>query len=178
MFYKDGLIDKAMYILADLKKMSRPPRGTDFLRAKCFLKLGTKFEGTARECLKEEMRLNPNNLEAGLLYNKLFPTVDLQAYSDYPDFQEIASKLSFHTMIPMRHLLNLFENANSVLSQKIPGNFVECGVAAGGSSALLGTLIAKSDSPNRLCYSFDTFCGMPAPGSEDRVNGQDAQSSC
>ena len=173
-----GLTKDAMKVLAELKSLASTPMGTDFLRAKCFLALGKKYEVTARECLKEELRLNPKNEEAELLYNELFSSVDLEAYCESPKFQAIASKLSFHTMMPMRHLLNLFENANAVLKENIPGNFVECGVAAGGSSALLGALIAESDSPNRRCYSFDTFSGMPAPGSEDRTNGQDAQSSC
>jgi hypothetical protein len=129
-YYESDLIEEAMHILSELKKKPRPPLDTDFLRAKCFLTLGKKYEATARECLKEELRLNPSNDEAELLYNELFPSVDLKAYCESPKFQAIASKLSFYTMMPMRHLLNLFENANAVLRENIPGNFVECGVAA------------------------------------------------
>ena len=77
----------------------------------------------------------------------------------------------------MRHLLNLFEKAKDVLQKNVPGNFVECGVAAGGSSALLGALIGKYDCQNRHCYSFDTFCGMPNPSNKDRINGKDAKST-
>jgi hypothetical protein len=101
LLFEDGLLDESMYILAELKKITRQPQGTDFLRAKCFLKLGKKFEATARECIKEEIRINPNHKEAKLLYDELFPSVDLRAYSDYPEFQEIASKISFHTIMPM-----------------------------------------------------------------------------
>jgi hypothetical protein len=176
--YEREAIEDAMKVLAELKSSAKTPMGTDFLRAKCFLKRGKEYEGTARECLKEELRLHPQNAEAESFYNNLFPTVNLDSYSDSPEFQEIAAKLSFYTMMPMRHLLNLFETAKSVLKEKVPGNFVECGVAAGGSSALLGALIGKYDSKERHCYSFDTFSGMPDPTSEDRVNGQDAQSSC
>jgi hypothetical protein len=176
--YDQEEVSEAMPILAGMKSSEKSPAGTDFLRAKCFLKLGKEYEGTARECLKEELRLHPQNAEAESFYNNLFPTVNLDSYSDSPEFQEIAAKLSFYTMMPMRHLLNLFETAKSVLKEKVSGNFVECGVAAGGSSALLGALIGKYDSKKRHCYSFDTFSGMPEPTSEDRVNGQDAQSSC
>lgn len=62
-----GLTKDAMKVLAELKSLASTPMGTDFLRAKCFLALGKKYEVTARECLKEELRLNPKNEEAELL---------------------------------------------------------------------------------------------------------------
>jgi hypothetical protein len=176
--YDHNEISEAMDLLASIKSSNTNVQGTDFLRAKCFLKMGKGNEATARESLKEELRLHPANSEALSLYENLFSEVNLSAYSHSPEFQEIASELSFHTMMPMRHLFNLFERAKQVLLENVSGNFVECGVAAGGSSALLGALIGKYDSKNRHCYSFDTFSGMPAPSDKDRVNGKDAKSSC
>jgi hypothetical protein len=176
--YDNNEISEAMDLLASIKSSKKNIQGTDFLRAKCFLKMGKGHEATARESLKEELRLHPSNTEALSLYESLFPEVNLSAYSHSPEFQEIASELSFHSMMPMRHLFNLFERAKQVLLENVAGSFVECGVAAGGSSALLGALIRKYDDSGRHCYSFDTFTGMPAPSDEDRVNGKDAQSSC
>jgi len=175
--YDNNEISEAMDVLASIKSSNTNVQGTDFLRAKCFLKMGKEHETTARESLKEELRLHPSNTEALSLYESLFPKADLSAYSHCPEFQKIASKLSFHSMMPMRHLLNLFERAKDVLQKNVPGNFVECGVAAGGSSALLGALLRKYDRMKRHCYSFDTFCGMPTPSDKDQVNGKDAQST-
>lgn len=175
--YVKGQIHEAMDLLAHLKSTDTQIEGVDFLRAKCFIKMGEGNEATAREALKEELRLHPSNTEALSLYKSLFPEVNLSAYSHSPEFQDIVSELSFHSMMPMRHLLNLFEKAKDVLQKNVPGNFVECGVAAGGSSALLGALIGKYDCKNRHCYSFDTFCGMPNPSDNDKINGKDAKST-
>ena len=62
--YEREAIEDAMKVLAELKSSAKTPMGTDFLRAKCFLKRGKEYEGTARECLKEELRLHPPNAEA------------------------------------------------------------------------------------------------------------------
>jgi hypothetical protein len=174
-YFENGEINQAMDILTIIKSSKKSIQGTDLLRAKCFLQMGEGNYSTARESIKEELRFHPTNNEANLLFKKLFSEIDLSTYSESHDFLEIAEKLSFYTMMPMKHLFNLFQITKELLLKNVPGNFVECGVAAGGSSALLGALIKKYDSKNRICYSFDTFSGMPSPTNEDRVNGKDAE---
>lgn len=46
------------------------------------------------------------------------------------------------------------------------GDIIECGVAAGGSGALLGLWLPRAIHPRRL-HLFDTFEGLPAPTTDD-----------
>jgi hypothetical protein len=48
----------------------------------------------------------------------------------------------------------------------IAGDVVECGVAAGGSAALLGLTMERHAS-ERLLYLYDTFEGLPPPTEHD-----------
>ena len=68
-----------------------------------------------------------------------------------------------------------YDAATAVIDQGVPGDFVECGVAQGGCSALMAT-IAKRD-PKRKMWLFDSFQGLPDPTAEDfceteQVTGQ------
>lgn len=45
---------------------------------------------------------------------------------------------------------------------KIVGDVVECGVWKGGN-----IILARKMSPDRVCWLYDTFDGMPAPGIHD-----------
>ncbi len=60
--------------------------------------------------------------------------------------------------------------AMHAIAGQVPGAFVECGVAQGGCAALM-TLVAHSDRPQRPCWFFDSFEGLPDPGQEDFENG-------
>ena len=78
-------------------------------------------------------------------------------------------------MLSEARLWSLFSLTKEVCQKRIPGNFAECGVAAGGSSALLATVISRySDQPRRL-FSFDTFAGMPESSAYDLHAGQQAE---
>ena len=50
--YLKGQIHEAMDLLAHLKSTDIQVEGVDFLRAKCFIKMGEGNEATAREALK------------------------------------------------------------------------------------------------------------------------------
>jgi hypothetical protein len=54
---------------------------------------------------------------------------------------------------------------------KLDGSLVECGVAQGGSAALIGLLEHASGSPRRL-FLFDSFEGLPEPTAEDFLDGR------
>jgi hypothetical protein len=59
-------------------------------------------------------------------------------------------------------LRNLERLSNRTTS--IPGCYMECGVAEGGSALLLGLLARRR---NRPLWLFDTFEGLPAPSEND-----------
>src|SRR5574340_1031807 len=61
-----------------------------------------------------------------------------------------------------------------VIDQRIPGDFVECGVWRGGN-AILAADVFRRRSPERNVYLFDTFAGMTEPRMDDiDFNGVDA----
>ena len=49
---------------------------------------------------------------------------------------------------------------------QLPGSIVECGVAQGGSAALMGLVTAQTDSPRKL-WLFDSYEGLPEPTDAD-----------
>ena len=74
------------------------------------------------------------------------------------------------TLVSPTRLLSLFELAQRIEKEGIPGDVVECGVYNGGSAAVLAHATAAS-KVERTVWLFDSFQGMPRPTSED---GEDA----
>lgn len=63
-----------------------------------------------------------------------------------------------------REKLLRIENAIArVARDRVPGDFLECGVALGGSAIILSTLMP----PGRSFHGYDVFGMIPAPGAED-----------
>jgi O-methyltransferase len=93
-----------------------------------------------------------------------------------PDIRGIIEQVRPYTMTSYERLAALCMAVEYVVSNNIPGVFVECGVWKGGSS------MAAAMAYRRLCrddvdlYLFDTFDGMSAPGKEDvrRATGESA----
>lgn len=55
--------------------------------------------------------------------------------------------------------------------ERRPGALVECGVAEGGSAALMGLINERSSNPQKL-WLFDSFEGLPNPTAEDYLDGK------
>jgi hypothetical protein len=68
-----------------------------------------------------------------------------------------------------------YDLARNVLARGIPGDFVECGVFAGASCAIMArAILDHHNSPSvmpfdgsRRVHLFDSFDGIPAPGPHD-----------
>jgi O-methyltransferase len=66
-----------------------------------------------------------------------------------------------------------YDLARLVLQRGIPGDFVECGVYAGASCALMAKALLDHwedgavDIPGPHVHLFDSFTGIPAPGPHD-----------
>jgi O-methyltransferase len=71
-----------------------------------------------------------------------------------------------HTFLPPVRLKALEQHVSSIERERVHGVVVECGVAAGGSAAVLGMALDRRAS-DRLLYLFDTFEGLPAPSASD-----------
>jgi hypothetical protein len=65
-----------------------------------------------------------------------------------------------------------FDAATNVIAEGIPGDFIECGVAQGGCSALMA-MVAKTDPRGRRMWLFDSFQGLPNPTAEDFDEGEE-----
>lgn len=69
---------------------------------------------------------------------------------------------SGYTMTSVPRLVNTLKSCRYVVENKIPGDFVECGVWRGGNGILANKLFNELDS-KRSVWMFDTFEGMTEP---------------
>ena len=171
-FLQAGSVQQAFETTVKAKSLRTPVINLDLIRGACFINMGRFPE--ALESLREELRLFPSNLEAQRLLDQLVvevgPRQSNEGTND-PDFVQILDVIRPYTMLSTERLYSLFSQARRVCLENIPGNFVECGVAAGGSSALLAYCIRRYSRSPRLLWSFDSFCGMPPAGEFDLHNG-------
>ncbi len=64
---------------------------------------------------------------------------------------------------------NTVSAALYVIRNKIPGDFVECGVAYGGQPAIMAS-VADFESSRRDIYLYDSFVGIPKGGPRDHTD--------
>lgn len=163
---QSGQYGDALRLTSLAKTLRVPVAGMDLLRAQAFI--GLQDPPSAVEALKEELRYSPDSAPAREMLEKLkelgFGTV-AGRYGE--EFAELLAQIKPYTMVPEARLHSLFRLARRVCTTDVPGNFVECGVAAGGSSALLAAVVRRYSTRERHVYSFDTFEGMPEPTAED-----------
>lgn len=165
-----------LFALLNAKKGGHVPiRNVDLLRALYFA--GQNQPHAAIESLKEELRYFPENQQATRLLKTLADANPTKPNITDSEFAELYRIISPYTMVGEARLYSLFTLAKDVCSRDIPGQFVECGVAAGGSSGLLATIIARYSRQPRKLFSFDSFEGMPTPSQHDVSNGQSAEAT-
>ena len=162
----------ALSCLNQIKSRRQPIRDVDYLRALCFLNKSDPF--SAIEALKEELRFFPSNQPAARLLKKFTAKYQSPCSSKDPEFREIFNIVRPYTMLSEARLHSLFDLAKQICLQDVPGNFVECGVAAGGSSALLGAVMVRHSRQPRKLFCFDTFEGMPTASALDVSYGKPA----
>ena len=87
-----------------------------------------------------------------------------------PEFteQQIAlfRKVEPYTMTSPERVLGLYDAVHYILANRIPGDFVECGVWRGGSMMTVALALLACEQTREL-YLFDTFTGMSDPSSLD-----------
>ena len=165
--FAKGNNELSFKLLNKIKSTKVPTRGTDLLRAKIFLK--SKQIEACYQALLEDIRLFPDNEEAVHLLEQIKKERKIHLPKHLGDtfFRSIFEKISNYTMLSQSRLFSLYSHAKRICTQDIAGNFVECGVAAGGSTALLAATIKEFTKRPRYIYAFDSFCGMPPPGIND-----------
>lgn len=71
-----------------------------------------------------------------------------------------------YTMTSVARLVNTLKSCRYVVDNKIPGDFVECGVWRGGNS-ILAKLLFEELGSDKSVWMFDTFEGMTFPNQYD-----------
>lgn len=177
MLFNEGNYKAALEYVISAKAIKVTRRGLDFLRAHCFIQLGQT--SGALEALREELRWFPDNTEAKILLDSIVnEPQSITNSSCFPsEFLQLLDVIRPYTMLSEQRLYSLYNHAKYICENNIQGNFVECGVAAGGSSALLAWVIKNYSCHPRKLFSFDSFSGMPRPTEFDSSGGIDAEST-
>ncbi len=79
----------------------------------------------------------------------------------------LTRKLLPYTMGGWKALENAFEVVSNVEKETIVGAFVECGVAQGGTAAMLALSSQQLAEKKRQFWFFDSYEGLPEPTEED-----------
>jgi hypothetical protein len=82
------------------------------------------------------------------------------------EFNQLFLKVKPITMVSYARLHGLYETTKHVVKNSISGDFVECGVARGGSAALIGLTLGQMHARRNL-WLFDTFQGLPKPSQDN-----------
>lgn len=149
-------------------------RNLDLLRARAFSRMGRIPE--AEQSLREELRHFPDNSQAARLLEGMLQGRP-PAAGGVDECDELIALVRDYTMLGEARLRSLYTLARTVCEKGVPGDFVECGVAGGGSSALLAMVIARHSKCARTLYSLDTFEGMPDSGEMDMHQGTPAEAT-
>ena len=162
-------------ILCYLKTKPEKTKNLDYYRALIRIKSG--HNGEARQMLLEELRHFPDNKRAQKWLSLVKKNWVIKWETDDPDKKRVFEKIESFTMLSEKRLIALYDNTKDVLLKDLKGSLVECGVAAGGSSALLAHIIDKYSIQPRKVFCFDSFCGMPSSTSHDVHHGLSAKRS-
>lgn len=88
-------------------------------------------------------------------------TFQLELRSKGADWPSVA-----HTMVGLQRLQNLRELTERVISEKIPGDFIETGTWRGGCCILMRGILTAYHAKDRKVFVADSFEGLPPPDPE------------
>jgi hypothetical protein len=81
---------------------------------------------------------------------------------------EIYQQVKAYTMTSVEKVIGLVRAVQYVVKNRIPGDFVECGVWRGGSMMTVALTLRAAGETSRDLYLYDTFTGMPPPSGKDK----------
>ncbi|MGL6266282.1 MAG: TylF/MycF/NovP-related O-methyltransferase [Chitinophagaceae bacterium] len=85
-----------------------------------------------------------------------------------PLFVSLYNQVRPFTMTSPERLYSLYQSIQYVVANKIPGDFVECGVWKGGSCMMMALLLKRLGITDKKIYLYDTFEGMSEPTEADK----------
>jgi O-methyltransferase len=80
---------------------------------------------------------------------------------------DLIHSLRPYTMTSSERLWSLINAVRHVVDNRVPGDFVECGVWRGGSVMAMAKELRALGVTDRRIWLYDTFAGMTAPTSAD-----------
>jgi hypothetical protein len=83
------------------------------------------------------------------------------------EFLPLYQQCSAFTMTSAEKMFALYRAVNYLDANRIEGDIVECGVAAGGSMMMAALSSIANGNTNRELWLYDTFAGMPEPTDRD-----------
>lgn len=88
-----------------------------------------------------------------------------------PDMEEtflsVYRECKNYTTSSIERMYALYKATQYVVSNRIQGDIVECGVYKGGSSMICALTLKMLKETQRNIYLYDTYAGMPAPTEKD-----------
>lgn len=92
-----------------------------------------------------------------------------------PEDREILQRVAPYTMTSAECQMALIQSVRHIVTNRIEGCFVECGVWRGGSSMAAALALTQMRDTKRDLYLFDTFHGMtPASEHDTDIDGHSA----
>src|SRR5438477_11345460 len=91
---------------------------------------------------------------------------ELRAWRRWKEAEQVADLAAIarpYTMVPEVRLISLAQQVRFILRERIPGDFVECGVWRGGASFLMAEMLRRAAARDRRVWMFDSFEGLPHP---------------
>ena len=112
---------------------------------------------------------------AALLRNRGWGIIPPEQYVvDMEDrFQNIWESVSAYTMTGLERGYSLYKAVEYICKNRLPGDFVECGVWKGGSSMLMALSLLEFNDTSRILRLYDTYAGMTEPTAEDVIAWND-----
>jgi O-methyltransferase len=91
------------------------------------------------------------------------------------EFMGLYLQCKAFSMTSLERMFGLYQALLYLIENKIPGDFVECGVWKGGSAMMIALVLKKYGLSDRKIFLYDTFEGMTEPTEEDKtVKGKKA----
>jgi len=115
------------------------------------------------------------------LFKRTLQKFNITLVEDYDsdiseEFGRLCRELEPYTMTRKLRMYALYQAVHHVVHNRIPGDFVECGVWRGGSSMLAARTFLQLGESSRKLYLYDTFGGMSEPTDVDvSIKGEDAR---
>lgn len=117
-----------------------------------------------------------------ILKNTKYKLINRSEYHDRNDilrdlpFQKMYKVCQPFTMTSVERMYALYKAIEHIIENKIPGDFVECGVWKGGSVMLMAMYLAEKKITDRKVFLYDTFEGMTEPNENDlHISGKTAK---